>query len=49
MTNITKIIRPFHSNYVNRSSVEDYIISGALFNVMPIDGQVNFDLNTTLN
>ena len=41
MTNVTKVVRPFFEKYINRSSVETTILSGALFNVMPRSGQVS--------
>ncbi len=40
MTNVTKVIRPFFENYINRSAVEPNILAGALLNVMPLSGQV---------
>lgn len=41
MTNVTKVVRPFFEKYINRTSVETNILSGALLNVMPRNGQVN--------
>ncbi|CAF3395052.1 unnamed protein product [Rotaria sp. Silwood1] len=52
MTNVTKVIRPFFEKYVNRSSVESTVLSGALFNVMPRSGlteQVHNNLSNIPN
>lgn len=40
MTNVTKVTRPFYEKFLNRSSVGSNILSGTLFNVMPVQGQV---------
>jgi hypothetical protein len=48
MTNVTKVVRPFFEKYVNRSMVESSILAGALFNVMPVSGQVSID-NSIIN
>ena len=41
MTNVKKVIRPFYEKYLNRSAVQSTVLSGALFNVMPQNGQVS--------
>ncbi|UJR36372.1 hypothetical protein I4U23_029096 [Adineta vaga] len=39
MTNVTKVVRPIYEKYLNKAAVESTILSGALFNVMPRNGQ----------
>ncbi|CAF1300171.1 unnamed protein product [Rotaria magnacalcarata] len=46
MTNVTKVTRPFYEKYVNRSSVDSNILSGALFNVMPNSGKTEEVFNS---
>ncbi len=41
MTNVTKVVKPFFDGYLNRSTVESNVLAGALFNVMPLSGQVS--------
>ncbi|CAM4899115.1 unnamed protein product [Rotaria socialis] len=46
MTNVTKVTRPFYEKYLNRSSVDSNILSGALFNVMPNSGNTEEVFNS---
>jgi len=39
MANVTKVTRPFFEKYINRTSIETTVLSGAIFNVMPRPGQ----------
>jgi hypothetical protein len=41
MANVMQIIRPFFDQYIDPSMVEDSIIAGAQFSVIPRKGQVN--------
>jgi hypothetical protein len=43
MTNVTKVVRPFFERFINRSTIETTVLSGAIFNVMPRTGQVNIE------
>ncbi len=41
MANVMQIIRPFFDQYIDPSMVEDSIIAGAQFSVIPRKGQVS--------
>jgi hypothetical protein len=41
MSNVTQIIRPFFDQYIDPSMVEESIIAGAQFSVIPRKGQVS--------
>ena len=48
MANTRRLIQPFFQGYINKSTVEDNVLDGAIFSVSPRAGHVSGCLNRSL-